>query len=70
MPVRAQRPGYVIAIQSEDLLEAARDADVVVSLLVGPGRYVLEDSVLALVHPPAQAGPQVLDAVRATVEDR
>lgn len=67
VPVRATRPGYVTSLDDEELLDVARKADLLVDLQVHPGRYVLEDSVLAIVHPARAAREEVLDAVRATV---
>ena len=67
VPVRSGRPGYVTSVREADLLEAAQKADVLVSLSTRPGRYVLRDSVLALVHPPEHAGEELLEAVRGAV---
>lgn len=67
VPVPAGRPGYVTSVREADLIGAAREVDVLVSLRVRPGRYVLRDSVLALVHPPERAGDELLEAVRQAV---
>lgn len=67
VPVHATRPGYVTAVKDDDLLTAAQEADVLVSLRVRPGKYVLEDSVLAVVHPPHDVGEEVCDAVRSAI---
>lgn len=67
VPVLAQQPGYVTAVLDQDLLELAQQADVLVSLRVRPGRYVIEGSVLALVHPLERDGHEVLKAVREAI---
>jgi uncharacterized membrane protein len=67
VPVHATRPGYVTSVRDEDLLATAEEAGVLVSLSVHPGRYVLEGSVLALVHPPGEVGDDLLDAVRSEI---
>ncbi len=53
--VRVGRAGYVIAIRHEELVDHAAKADAVIALKVHPGRYVLDDTVLAVVHPPERA---------------
>lgn len=64
--VRAGRSGYITAIRHEDLVAHAQEADAIIALKVHPGRYVLDDTVLALVHPPE--GAEVLEqGVRAGV---
>jgi uncharacterized membrane protein len=66
-PVTAGRPGYVQSLHDEALLEVARRHDVLLALRVHPGRYVLDDSVLAVVHPPGRHGEELQDAVRSAV---
>ncbi|WP_298460897.1 DUF2254 domain-containing protein [uncultured Cellulomonas sp.] len=65
--VTADRPGYVQHVEDERLLDAARDADVVVALQVRPGDYVLDGTVVALVHPPGRVDDDVMAAVRHAV---
>ncbi len=67
VPVHASRPGYISAVRNDDLLEAATDADVVVKLRARPGKYVLDDSVLAWVHPPQRATEELADAIRSAI---
>ena len=66
-PVRATRPGYVSSVRGEALVRAAQEADVLVRLFVRPGQYVLEGTLLAVVHPPDRAGDETVDAVSGAV---
>ncbi|WP_256842138.1 DUF2254 domain-containing protein [Ornithinimicrobium cryptoxanthini] len=68
VPVDAGRPGYVTSVRGEDMVEAARDADVLVDLCVRPGQYVLEDTVLARVHALSSDDKKTVDALRAAVQ--
>ncbi len=67
-PVRAARPGYLTSVQGDELVDTARDADVLVHLCVRPGQYVLEDTVVAVVHPPERADRETVNAVRAAIQ--
>lgn len=62
--VTAGRAGYLRWVEEQDLLEVARRHDVVVALRVRPGEYLLEDTVVARVHPPGRDGDEVADDVR------
>ncbi|WP_380166469.1 DUF2254 domain-containing protein [Jannaschia sp. R86511] len=62
--VRASRGGYVLRVSSDDLLERAVAADVVLELLVRPGSYVVEGGGLARVHGPAAEPDGLADGVR------
>lgn len=64
--VTAPRSGYLQSTQDDRLLRLAVDSDVVVLVNVRPGQYVLQDSVLARVHPDDRAEHAVVDAVRET----
>lgn len=66
-PVTAGRPGYVQSVREDALLDVACRHDVVLALRIEPGRYVLDDSVLAVVHPPERHGEQLQSDVRAAV---
>ena len=55
MPVTAARGGYVQSVDDDELMGAARRHDVLIALRTRPGQYVLDDTVIALVHPPARA---------------
>ncbi len=70
-PLRATRPGYVSMVDDSALMRAARDADVLVRLVVHPGDYVLKDSVVAYVFPAERCRDDTLDDVQdaLTVED-
>lgn len=70
-PVTAARPGYVSMVDDSALMRAAKDADVLVRLVVHPGDYVLEGSVVAYVLPAEHADEDTLEDVRdaLTVED-
>lgn len=63
-PVHAGRAGYITEIRHEDLVDSAQAHDAVVALKVHPGRYVLDDTVLALIHPTEHA-----DAMAQAVRD-
>lgn len=63
-PVTAGSSGYVQSIRDEVLLNAAREHDLLVALQVRPGRYVLDDTVIARVHPAASCTDDVVDAIR------
>jgi uncharacterized membrane protein len=65
--VHATLPGYVTSVRGEDLVEAAREADVLVHLCVRPGQYVLDESLVARVHPPERATEEVIEAVRGAI---
>jgi uncharacterized membrane protein len=65
--VAAARCGYVESIGDDQLLETARRHDVVLSLRVRPGQYVLEDTVTVLVHPPGRADDRLIREVRSSV---
>lgn len=58
--------GYVRSVREDQLLRTARDHDVLVALTIRPGRYVLEGTCLARVHPGRD--DDVLAAVRRCVE--
>ncbi len=62
----ADRSGYVTGVKEEALLGAATEHDWVVELLVRPGEYVLEGSLLLRVHP-ADVDDEALSALRGDV---
>jgi uncharacterized membrane protein len=62
--VRTGRAGYVQTVRDDDLMAAARDHDLVVVLRVRPGQYVLDDTVVAVVHPPERVDDAVGRLVR------
>jgi uncharacterized membrane protein len=62
--VRSGRPGYVQGVRDDRLMAVACDHDVVVVLQVRPGEYVLDDTVLAVVHPPGRVDDEVGRSVR------
>ncbi len=66
-PVLARRSGYVQFTDEDDLVELGARRDVVVSLSVRPGRYVLEGAVVARVHPGGRADDDTLDSVRTCI---
>ncbi|NCT92318.1 DUF2254 domain-containing protein [Cellulomonas sp. APG4] len=66
--VAAEDAGYVRFVREEALMAAARDGDVLVALLVRPGRYVIPGVPLAVVHPSHAASREVRDAVRGALE--
>jgi uncharacterized membrane protein len=66
-PVTADRPGYLQFVRNDDLMKAARAHDVVLALRVRPGQYVLEDTVIALVHPPNHDSEELRKAVRSAL---
>ena len=53
--IEAGRAGYITAIRHEHLVAHAQEIDAVIALKVHPGRYVLDDTVLAVVHPTERA---------------
>ncbi|MFC5999193.1 DUF2254 domain-containing protein [Quadrisphaera sp. GCM10027208] len=66
-PVTAGRPGYVQSVREEALLAAACEHDVLIALRTEPGRYVLDDTPLAIVYPPQRHGVDLQAAVRSAV---
>ncbi len=64
-PIAAGRPGYVQSVHSENLFELAQEHDVLLALQVRPGQYVLEDTVVLLVHAPGR--PDAREAVESGV---
>lgn len=61
--IASEVTGYLQAVDADGLLRATRDHDVVLRLLVRPGRFVVRGSPLALVWP----APQADDAVCAAI---
>lgn len=51
-PVRSPRSGYLQSIDNTGLLELAEEHDVIVSLPIAPGEFVIAGSVLARISPP------------------
>jgi uncharacterized membrane protein len=66
-PVRGGRTGYVTYVDEAALLDAARSGDALLALRVMPGRYVLEDTVLCLVHPRDRRDDELVKKVRDAV---
>lgn len=67
-PVTAGGSGYVRSIRDEALMAAAREHDVLVALLVHPGRYVLDDTIVARVHPARSGTDEVMAAIRRAIQ--
>lgn len=65
--VTAGRAGYVSYVQDDDLMAAAREHDVLLALQVHPGRYVLGDGDVCLVHPAERLTEKLADRVRDAV---
>ncbi|MEE6272321.1 DUF2254 domain-containing protein [Georgenia wangjunii] len=65
--VAAGRGGYVTYVREDALMRAASSHDVLLALQVQPGRYVLEDTVVALVHPPEHMDDDLAEEVRSAV---
>ena len=64
--VRARADGYVVAVDGEALLQAARDADVVVRLTRRPGEFVIGGEPLARVMPAGRLDAELEEAVART----
>ncbi len=66
VPVLAEAPGYVQSVREDSLMRTARRYDVLLALQVRPGQYVLDDTVLAVVHglPDDDDRAELVDAVR------
>lgn len=67
VPVLAGRPGYLQSVRDDQLMDIAARHDVLVALRVRPGGYVIDSTVLALVHPPERATEKVRDHVRGAL---
>lgn len=65
--IPAHETGYVRAVDHEQLVSLATRHDVVIRLLVRPGSHTIQDSTLALVAPPANAGEAVRAGIRKGV---
>lgn len=63
--VRAGRPGYVQFVRDKDLMQAAREHDVLLLLQTRPGQYVLADTAIALVHPADRLSDELATSLRA-----
>lgn len=66
--VSAGKAGYVQSVTQDVLLRAARHHDVLVQLRVGPGDYVLADTVMAVVRPEGSGGERLDRALRRAVQ--
>ena len=66
--VTSGRCGYVQSVRDDNLMDAARRGDVLIALRVRPGQYVLDDTVVALVHPPDRADEKLCDAIRSALQ--
>lgn len=62
--VRAPKDGYVASFDAEQILEAARERDLIVELLVRPQDFVIEDMPVYRVYPAERCGPEVMDELR------
>jgi len=62
--VRATTTGYIQSIDEADLLECAREADVLVRLRYRPGDFIMRGRILADVAPANAANDDLRDAVR------
>ncbi|WP_461023233.1 DUF2254 domain-containing protein [Thalassiella azotivora] len=67
-PVTSGRAGYVRYVDEDDLMAAARRHDVVVGLRVRPGRYVVDDTVVATVHPASRHGEDLQASLRGCLD--
>lgn len=67
IPVLAGRPGYLQSVREDQLVDTARRHDVLVVMRVRPGGYVIDTTVLALVHPPQRATEKVRDSIRGAL---
>ena len=65
--VLAGRPGYLQSIREDELMDVATRHDVLVAMRVRPGSYVIDSTVLALVHPPERATEAVRAGIRASL---
>ena len=62
--IEARETGYILAIDEEDLLEAARSSGLVVRLCCRPGEYVHKGRSLALAWPAAKADEDAANRLR------
>ena len=71
LAVRARGPGYVRFVRVDPLFEVACRHDVLIAMAVRPGDFVIEDQVLAHVHPAEDLGADGdgADDVAATIVD-
>lgn len=65
--IRASQAGFVQFVREEALMDVARKHGVLVLLRVHPGRYVLDQDSLAVVHPRSRADDDLADDLRATI---
>lgn len=62
-PVKAHEGGYVQYVDSDAVLELAREHDVIIRLLHRPGDYVIGGSELAYVYPASRAADDMEDSL-------
>ena len=67
-PVQAGAPGYLQSLHADELFELACRHDVLLALQVRPGEYVLEDTVLVVIHPSERATEEIESAVRSSFQ--
>ncbi len=66
--VLAERSGYVLAVDGDDLVEVASSHDVVVALVVSPGEHVLAGDLLLTVHGAEASDDELRGSLRSAVD--
>ncbi|MEP0920146.1 DUF2254 domain-containing protein [Leptolyngbya sp. DQ-M1] len=63
-PVKALQKGYLQAIEDEELMQLARQADVMLCLKTRPGKYVIPSTPLVLVYPHSNLSPKLVKQIQ------
>ncbi len=58
--IRSRHKGYLQAIDDDELMQIAYQADILLHLKTSPGKYLIPGSPLALIYPPEHHSPRLL----------
>lgn len=62
-PVRSSKSGYLQVLDADSLMDLLRERDLVAELVVRPGKPLVENAIIARVHPAAQCDDDVSKAI-------
>ncbi|MGG6263963.1 DUF2254 domain-containing protein [Leptolyngbya sp. AN03gr2] len=63
-PIKAIKKGYLQAIDDEELMQLACEADVVFCIKTRPGKYVIPTTSLVLVYPHSRLSPKLVKQIQ------